>query len=92
MRALIRDKLFRCAFEQQLAATVTAFKAEVDQVVRAGDDLQVVLDHQDAVAVLDQVVEGLQQLGDVVEVQARGRLIEDEERGLLLLALGEEGG
>ena len=32
MRALIRDKLFRCAFEQQLAATVTAFKAEVAEL------------------------------------------------------------
>ncbi len=44
------------------------------------DDVQVVLDHHHGVAGRDQPVEHRQQLPDVVEVQARGGLVEDVER------------
>ena len=47
-------------------------------------------DNDDAVAVGNQGVERLQELVHIVEMQARGRLIEDEERGLLHLSLDEE--
>ena len=63
------------------------------------------LDDDQASAVFDQALKGGQQLGDVVEVQARGGLVEDEERALaighgqvrrqlhaLRLAAGERGG
>ena len=38
------------------------------------------LDHDDRVAAVDQAVQQVQQLGDVVEVQAGRRLVEDVER------------
>src|SRR4029450_8222879 len=47
--------------------------------VRRGDDVEVVLDHDHAVALLDEAVEDLDQLRDVVEVEARRRLVEQEE-------------
>ena len=40
------------------------------------------LDHQQRVPCLQQLAERGQQLGDVVEVQARRRLVEDVERPL----------
>ena len=44
------------------------------------DHVEIVLDHQHRVAPIDQPVEHGQQLPDVVEVQAGGRLVEDVER------------
>jgi len=38
------------------------------------------LDDQDAAAVVDQALESLQQLGDVVEMQAGGGLVENVQR------------
>jgi hypothetical protein len=63
-----------------LAAAVAAFGAEVDDPVGGLDDFEIVLDHHHGVALLDQLVQHLEQLRDVVEVQAGGRLVEDVER------------
>ena len=59
------------------AAAVAAFRTQVDHPIRALDHFQIVLDDQHAAAVLDQPLEGIQQLGDIVEVQAGGGLVED---------------
>ena len=39
-----------------------------------------VLDDDDRVALIDEFVQHFEQLGDIVEVQARGRLVEYVER------------
>ena len=62
------------------AAAAAAFGAEIDQPVGRLDDVQVVLDHDDRVAGVDEAVQHLQQLVDVVEVQSGGRFIEDVKR------------
>src|SRR5437764_1182780 len=51
--------------------------AQVDDPVGRLDDVEVVLDHDDGVAQVHQALQHLQQLADVVEVQAGGRLVED---------------
>jgi hypothetical protein len=53
------------------AAGVAAFGAEVDQPVAGADHVEVVLDHHQRVAGIQQLAQGAHQLGDVVEVQAR---------------------
>jgi hypothetical protein len=62
------------------AAAVAAFGAEVDDPVGGLDDFEIVLDHHHRVALVDQLVQHFQQLLDVVEMQAGGRLVEDIER------------
>ena len=71
-----------------------AFGAEVDQPVGGLDDVHVVLDDEHRVALLDQRVQGREQLVDVVEVQAGAGLVEDEQDLVLLQrgAFGQEGG
>src|SRR5690242_11729838 len=81
---MLRD-LFRRAGANQLPARIAALGAEVDDPVARADDVEVVLDDDDRVPRAQQLPERAQQLRDVVEVQARGRLIEEEE---LLLLLG----
>ena len=79
--------------------------ADVDEPVGGLDDLQVVLDDDHRVAQVGQAVDDVQELADVVEVQAGGRLVEDVERpagvgpgqlggelDALGLAAGERGG
>ena len=58
---------------------VAALGAEVDQLVGRLDHVEVVLDHDDGVAVVDQAAEHLEQALDVGEVEAGGRLVEDVE-------------
>ena len=66
----------------QLAAFVAAFGPQLDQPVARADHVQVVLDQHDGVAGIQQARKRAHQLGDVVEVQAGGRLVEHEERAL----------
>ena len=79
--ALEHHKL-RCAFGHDVSALATALGAEVDDVVGAFDDVGVVLNDEHRVAALYQCAETFEELADVVEVEAGGRLVEDEEGGL----------
>ena len=49
------------------------------------DNLHVVLNDEYGVPTGYECIEGMQQSADIVEVQSRCRLVEDEECGLLLL-------
>jgi hypothetical protein len=59
------------------AAALAALGTQVDHPVRGLDDVEVVLDHHDRVARVSQAVQHVEEQPDVVEVQARGRLVED---------------
>ena len=59
---------------------IAPFGPEVDDPVGGLDHIQVVLDDDDRVARVDQSVQHLEQLVDVVEMQAGGGLVEDVER------------
>ena len=74
----MRHHLRRRALAHQLAAGVAAFGAQVEDPVGGADDVEVVLDHHQRVPRLEQLAERAQELGDVVEVQPRGRLVEQE--------------
>ena len=74
-----RGDLFGRAGGDDVAAGFAAFGPEVDDPVGRLDHVEVVLDHEHRVAQVDQPAEHGQQLLDVVEVQAGGRLVEDVE-------------
>ena len=75
-----------------LAAGIAAFGAEIDDPIGGADHIEIVFDDDDRVAALDELVERVQQRGDIVEVQARGRLVEKKQRALVgdRLACGED--
>src|SRR4051794_12204088 len=72
--------LFGGADRDDLAAAVAAFGTEVDDPVGGLHDVEVVLDDNHGVPLVDQLVQHLEQLLGVLEMQARGRLVEDVER------------
>ena len=55
------------------------FGAEVDHPVGRGDDVEVVLDDDQRVALVGQAMEDREQAVDVGEMEARRRLVEDVE-------------
>src|SRR5260370_822870 len=75
-----------------VAAAGAGFGAEVDDPVGGLDHVEVVLDHDDGVAGVDEPAEHAEQLADVVEVQPGGGLVEhvDGPAGGAALQLGGE--
>ena len=81
------------------AAGLAALGPEVHDPVGGADDVEVVLDDHQGVPCRQQLAEGPHQLGDVVEVQARGGLVEEKQRAVFghalrgrVRSLGQEAG
>ena len=83
--------MFGRTFAEDGAATLTAFGAHVDDMVGLADDVEVMFDDDDGIATVYERVEHLHQDADVLEVEARGRLVEDVD-GLARIAFREFGG
>ena len=77
------DEVGGSALEDDPAAVVTGAGAEVDDPVGVGHDGLVVLDDDDRLAGVDEPVEQTEQLLDVGEVEAGGRLVEDVDVALV---------
>ena len=80
--------LLRSAHCDDLATLRTTFWPQVYQPVGSLDHIKVVLDHHHGIAVVPQAVQYVQQLLDIREVQASGRLIEDIQ-GFAGITLGQ---
>src|SRR6476620_151178 len=75
--ALLRlGKLLRRARRHDPPAAGTAVRTEVHDPVRALDDVQVVFDGDHGVALVHEALQHHEQLADVLEVQAGGRLVQ----------------
>src|SRR5581483_1899135 len=75
--SLLLDDVLRRSGSDDLAAARSAFGTEIDDPIRAGDDVEVVLDDEDRVSLIAKLREGVEQDGDVREVQASRGLVED---------------
>ena len=72
--------LLRRSARHDVPAVRARFRAQVDDPVGRLDHVEIVLDHDDRVALVDEAIEHFEQLGQVVEVQAGGRLVEQVQR------------
>jgi len=75
--------LFRRAGGHQFSAALAGFRTKVDHPVGAFDHVQVMLDDEQRVAGIDEALEHFQQHTNVLEVQAGGGFVEEEERARL---------
>ena len=75
----VGDDLFGRALGDDAAARVTRLGTHVDDPVGRLDHVEIVLDDDDRVSLLHETVEHLEQLVDVVEMQAGRRLVENVE-------------
>src|SRR5260370_30370636 len=60
VRILVRRNLFGLAYGDDMASTFPAFPAQPYYPVRASNDIQVVLDDQDAAAVVNKTPKGVE--------------------------------
>lgn len=81
MRTTAPGDSFGCPDNENLATPVATLRAEIDNPVGALDDIKVVLDYDYSVAVITQSIENVEQLLDVMEVEAGSWFVEDIERG-----------
>ena len=72
--------VFGCSLSNNLAATIAAIRAQVDDPIGGLDDVQIVLDDQHGVALVNKALQHRQETADVFEVKASGRLIEEIDR------------
>ena len=63
-----------------LPAGLAALGPQVDDPIGGAHHIEIVLDDEQRMAGVDQPPEGAQQLGDIVEMQAGGRFVEQEQR------------
>ena len=76
----VRAHSLRRPFHQDTSSAFAAFWPQIDDPVGGLDDIEVVLDDDHGVALVAQAVQYFQELRDVMEVQAGGRLVQDVER------------
>src|SRR5215207_1099200 len=76
------DEVGRCALEDDAAAVVAGAGAEVDDPVGMRHDRLVVRNDDDGLAGFDKSVEQAEQLFDISQVEAGGRLVEDVDLAL----------
>src|SRR6185437_15240036 len=68
-----------CPARHDRAAFQTTLGSEIDDVIGCLDDIEIVLDHEDRVATIHQRVQNLEQHAHILEVQTRGRLVQNVE-------------
>src|SRR5699024_9987228 len=83
--------LFGRAGTNNLSAGKAAFRTNVNNMVSAFNDIQVVFDDDDRMAAVDQLFDRIQQLGDILEMQSGSGLIEETE-GMVTGRLAQEFG
>jgi hypothetical protein len=62
-----------------LPTGVTTLGSQVDDPICRTDHLEVVLDHDQRMPLAQELSKGLEERGDIIEVQARSRLIEKKQ-------------
>ena len=75
----IAGDLFGRAAGNDFSACVATFRTEVDQPICFGDEIKVMLDHDNRMSRINEFLENLHLTFHVCLVQSNGRLFENEE-------------
>ncbi len=78
-----------CPSRHDRAATAAAFRSEIDDPVRRLDDIEIVLDDHNRVALIAQTMQHAEQLFDIEEVQAGRRLVQNIKRAARRSVFGQ---
>ena len=75
----VSDQVFRGPFGNNPATTCARFRSQIDNPVGRFDHVEIMLDDDHGVPQFDQTVQHLQQLANVVEMEAGGGFVQDIE-------------
>ena len=90
-RILGRGDLLGLTFGDDETSAFTALGTEIDHPICCLDDVEIVFDDHNSVAVVDEASENREELANVVEMKAGGRFVEDVD-GVARRPLGQLGG
>ena len=79
MRSRMQEHIFWRATCNHFTARIAAFGAQVDKPVRGANHIEVVFNHHQRMARIEQLAQRTHELGNVVKVQAGGGLVEHEQ-------------
>ena len=79
MRLAHRHDLIWCPHTDDGAAGLSTLGTQIDDPVGGPHHIHIVFDYQQRMSGVDQASKRTQQLGHVLEVQSRGRLVEEKE-------------
>lgn len=85
-------QIFRFSGKDDLTAVLAGFGAQLDNPVGGGDDFQVMLNHDEGVASVDELVKQRNQSPRIREMKSRRRLVEDVHGWLMVTESGKLGG
>src|ERR1700737_613247 len=71
--------LFRCSLGHQQTSAYASFGPQIDHVISCLDHFQIVFDHQYTIPALNQLIEHRKKRWNVVEMQSRGRFVENQK-------------
>lgn len=83
--------LLRVYRKKGVLPALTAFRSHIYDIVCHFDNVKIMLDNNDRIALIDQLVQHIHQHADILKVQSGGRLIKNIER-LACIPLGKFGG
>ena len=89
LRALCH--FFGCTARKEFSPALTAFWSHIYDIVCHFDNVKIMLDNNDRIALIDQLVQHIHQHADILKVQSGGRLIKNIER-LACIPFGKFGG
>src|SRR6266849_1466427 len=69
-----------------LSALVASLGSQIDQPIRRLDDVQIMFNDQKRSTALQQLAERAEEFRDVIEMQTRGRFVENVEDALIVCA------
>ena len=71
--------MFGCPLRDDLAASFSALRAKIDEMISLGEHIQMVLDDHDGVAGINEAVQEIDETADVGQVKTNGRLLEEKK-------------
>ena len=79
IRILAGNNLIRRTFKNKIAALVSALRAKIDDIIRRLDDIEIVLNDNDGVAIVNQTIENTDELFNIIRMKTGRRLIKSIE-------------
>lgn len=81
---------FRGSLMDQVAAVLASARPQIEDEIRAFEDVEVVFDDHQGMPLFEQGIERIQELRDVVHMKPCGGFVKNKQRVTLTVASGEK--
>src|SRR5688572_27178706 len=90
MTCLFFFQSIRFASVNKIATSITRFRTQIDYPISTPDNISIMFDNDNGMALFDQRIERHQQFPDIMKMKTRGRFIKNEQDLIARPALAKE--